>query len=93
MNERILWLEERCSSTVLPQGFKNKPTLFGGLGKRSRKMEKKSNSVLLLQCVDEILIGDGQEQTSLKVTISLQNFLGLAGISRKKGKTNTLPLR
>lgn len=54
---------------------------------------KKTNSVLLLQCVDDILIGADQEQTSLKVTISLQNFLGLAGISRKRCKTNTLTLR
>lgn len=53
---------------------------------------KKGNSVLL-QCVGSILIGADKEQTCLKVTISPQNFLGLAGIPRKKGKTNTLALR
>lgn len=45
---------------------------------------KKGNSVPLLQPVDDILVGADKEQTCLKVIISLGNFLGLAGISRKK---------
>lgn len=91
MRESYGWKKDAVQQCFLKDS-KISPLYLVVLAKEVEKW-KKSNSVLLLQCVDEILIGDGQEQTSLKVTISLKNLLGLAGISRKKGKTNTLPLR
>ena len=75
--------------TVLPQGFKNSPTLFGEvLAKELEQWRTNNDNVTLLQYVDDILIGADTEQTCTEATVSLLNFLGLAGyrVSKKKAQ-------
>ena len=65
--------------TVLPQGFKNSPTLFGEvLAKELEQWRTNNDNVTLLQYVDDILIGADTEQTCTEATVSLLNFLGIA---------------
>ncbi|KFV93825.1 hypothetical protein N327_10403, partial [Fulmarus glacialis] len=75
--------------TVLPQGFKNSPTLFGAaLTKELEQWPGKENHVTLLQYVDDILLGADNEDICKEKTISLLNFLGMAGfrVSEKKAQ-------
>ena len=66
--------------TVLPQGFKNSPTLFSEvLAKELEQWQTNNDNVTLLQYVDDILIGADTEQTCTEATVSLLNFLGRAG--------------
>lgn len=66
--------------TVLPQGFKNSPTIFGNqLAKDLEQWERPSNEGVLLQYVDNLLIATKTKEDCLKWTISLLNFLGLNG--------------
>ncbi|XP_059584571.1 uncharacterized protein LOC132250842 [Alligator mississippiensis] len=72
--------------TVLPQGFKNSPTLFGNaLSKDLRRLELPL-SCALLQYVDYLLLTATTEASCLEGTICLLNFLGQQGyrVSRKK---------
>ncbi|XP_062426810.1 coiled-coil domain-containing protein 166 isoform X2 [Rhea pennata] len=81
--------KEQLCWTVLPQGFKNSPTLFGEiLAKELAQWQEGNKNVTLLQHVDDILIGADSEQICLEVTVSLLNFLGLAGyrVSKKKAQ-------
>ena len=72
--------------TVLPQAFKNSPTLFGNvLAKELEEYQDEHPSVTLLQYVDDILIGTASEQECRGATIDLFNFLALAGY-RLSGK-------
>ena len=65
--------------TVLPQGFKNSPTLFSEvLAKELEQWQTNNDNVTLLQYVDDILIGADTEQTCTEATVSLLNFLGIA---------------
>ncbi|KAK4806237.1 hypothetical protein QYF61_013381 [Mycteria americana] len=76
--------------TVLPQGFKNSPTLFGKvLAKELERWQNDHDAVTLLQYVDDLLIGSDSYEAGLEATISLLNFLGLAGyrVSKKKAQT------
>ncbi|KFZ57579.1 hypothetical protein N338_00753, partial [Podiceps cristatus] len=77
--------------TVLPQGFKNSPTLFGNeLAKELEQWHSKYNTMTLLQYVDDLTSKNRTETRSKAVTISLLNFLGLTGyrVSPKKKKKN-----
>ncbi|KAK4806208.1 hypothetical protein QYF61_001131 [Mycteria americana] len=73
--------------TVLPQGFKKTPTLFGNvLAKELEQWQCNNGHITLLQYVDDLLIGSSNDSECFEATISLLNFLGLAGyrISKKK---------
>lgn len=75
--------------TVVPQGFQTSPTLFGnGLAKDLAQWQNDHGAVTLLQYGDDLLIGTDNYETCLEGTISLLNFLGLAGyrVSRKKAQ-------
>ncbi|KAK4810862.1 LOW QUALITY PROTEIN: hypothetical protein QYF61_008834 [Mycteria americana] len=75
--------------TVLPQGFKNSPTFFGNtLAKELELWQNGHDAVPLLQYVDDLLIGSDSYEACLEATISLLNFLGLAGyrVSKKKAQ-------
>ena len=75
--------------TVLPQGFKNSPTLSGNiLAKELENWQGKHPSVTLLQYVNNILIRTTSKQECKRATIDLLNFLGLAGyrVSQKKAQ-------
>ncbi|KAK4810906.1 hypothetical protein QYF61_013314 [Mycteria americana] len=75
--------------TVLPQGFKNSPTLFGNvLAKELELWQNDHDAVTLLQYVDDLLIGSDSYEACLEATITLLNFLGLAGyrVSKKKAQ-------
>lgn len=66
--------------TVLPQGFKNSPTIFGNVPAKELELWQGKNSLItLLQYVDDILLGANTIEECKKATISLLNFLGLAG--------------
>lgn len=66
--------------TVLPQGFKNSPTIFGNqLAKDLEQWERPSEKGVLLQYVDDLLIATETEEECVTWTISLLNFLGLNG--------------
>ncbi|GAB0208565.1 protein NYNRIN-like [Grus japonensis] len=75
--------------TVLPQGFKNSPTLFGSASaKELEQWHSEYNTITLLQYVDDLLIGSDTYEECLEATISLLNFLALAGyrVSKKKAQ-------
>ncbi|GAB0209847.1 protein NYNRIN-like [Grus japonensis] len=76
--------------TVLPQGFKNSPTIFGNQLAKELEMWKKQNQGqgILLQYVDDILIAAKSKETCFEMTISLLNFLGQGGyrVSRNKAQ-------
>ncbi|XP_052631288.1 uncharacterized protein LOC128136155 [Harpia harpyja] len=75
--------------TVLPQGFKNSPTIFGNqLAKDLESWEAPSEEGKLLQYVDDILIATKTEKDCMTWTVSLLNFLGLQGyrVSKKKAQ-------
>ncbi|KFP68428.1 hypothetical protein N322_03127, partial [Cariama cristata] len=79
----------QLTRTVLPQGFKNSPTIFGNqLAKDLESWEILSEEGKLLQYVDEILIATKTEDSCMTWTVSLLNFLGLQGyqISKKKAQ-------
>ncbi|KAK4817868.1 hypothetical protein QYF61_001681 [Mycteria americana] len=66
--------------TVLPQGFKNSPTIFGNqLAKELEVWERPPGNGTLLQYVDDILIAMEKEEECKEWTVSLLNFLGLSG--------------
>ncbi|KFP07624.1 hypothetical protein N300_15250, partial [Calypte anna] len=65
--------------TVLPQGYKNSPTIFGNqLAKELDQWERPQGEGTLLQYVDDLLIANETEEQCVEWTISL-NFLGLNG--------------
>ncbi|GAB0190482.1 hypothetical protein GRJ2_001513500 [Grus japonensis] len=75
--------------TVLPQGFKNSPTIFGNqLAKDLESWEAPPEEGKLLQYVDDILIATKTEDACMTWTVSLLNFLGLQGyrVSKKKAQ-------
>ncbi|KAK4805452.1 hypothetical protein QYF61_017250 [Mycteria americana] len=75
--------------TVLPQGFKNSPTLFGKvLAKELELWQNDHDAVTLLQYVDDLLIGSDSYKVCLEAIISLLNFLGLAGYWVSKEKSS-----
>lgn len=66
--------------TVLPQRFKNSPTLFSNiLAKELGQWQGKNLSVTLLQYVNDTLSGTETEEPCKEATINLINFLGLGG--------------
>ncbi|CAM4659476.1 unnamed protein product [Caretta caretta] len=71
--------------TLLAQGFKNSPTLFGQA--LARDLEEWDNEeALLLQYVDDLLIATVGLTPCLKATVSLLNFVGLRGYRVARGK-------
>ncbi|XP_064501614.1 uncharacterized protein LOC135409652 [Pseudopipra pipra] len=75
--------------TVLPQGYKNSPTIFGNqLAKELEQWERPQGDGTLLQYVDDLLIATESEEECVKWTISLLNFLGLSGyrVSQQKAQ-------
>ncbi|KAK4814835.1 hypothetical protein QYF61_027808 [Mycteria americana] len=61
--------------TVLPQGFKNSPTILGNQLAKELEVWKKENSEgIILRYVDDILIAAETQEDCLQVTISLFNF-------------------
>lgn len=75
--------------TVLPQGFKTSLNIFGTI--LARELEQspgKKNQVTRLQCVDDSLLGADTAEICKEMTISLLNFLGMAGyqVSEKKAQ-------
>ncbi|KAK4811225.1 hypothetical protein QYF61_022122 [Mycteria americana] len=80
-------LKTQLTWTVLPQGFKNSPTIFGNQLAKELEVWKKENSEgIILQYVDDILIAAETQEDCLQVTISLLNFLGQAGYRVSKSK-------
>ncbi|RMC20629.1 hypothetical protein DUI87_01481 [Hirundo rustica rustica] len=72
---------------VLPQGYKNSPTIFGEqLAKDLESWEPPPGEGQLLQYVDDLLIAT--QTTCVDWTVSLLNFLGLQGyrVSQKKAQ-------
>ncbi|XP_054028506.1 uncharacterized protein LOC128898475 [Dryobates pubescens] len=66
--------------TVLPQGFKNSPTIFGNqLAKELEKWNKPEGNGVLLQYVDDILLATKTRTDCERWTVSMLNFLGLNG--------------
>lgn len=79
----------QLTRTVLPQGFKNSPTIFGNqLAKDLERWEPPDSDGRILQYVDDILIATKTQEVSLERTISLLNFLGLQGyrVSKKRAQ-------
>lgn len=73
--------------TVLPQGFKNSPTIFGNqLAKDLEAWTPPSKNGVLLQYVDDLLVATETREDCLLWTIELLNFLGLNGyrVSQQK---------
>ncbi|RMC05663.1 hypothetical protein DUI87_17748 [Hirundo rustica rustica] len=74
---------------VLPQGYKNSPTIFGEqLAKDLESWEPPPGEGQLLQYVDDLLIATWTQETCVDWTVSLLNFLGLQGyrVSQKKAQ-------
>ncbi|KFW76101.1 hypothetical protein N305_07066, partial [Manacus vitellinus] len=74
---------------VLPQGFKNSPTLFGNqLAKELEDWRRQQQEGVVLQYVDDILIAAKNRDQCIELTVSLLNFLGLSGyrVSREKAQ-------
>ncbi|KAK4824934.1 LOW QUALITY PROTEIN: hypothetical protein QYF61_021554 [Mycteria americana] len=66
--------------TVLPQGFKNSPTIFGNqLARELDTWDPPSRDGTLLQYVDDLLIATETKSDCIQWTINLLNFLGLNG--------------
>ncbi|TRZ08575.1 hypothetical protein HGM15179_018533, partial [Zosterops borbonicus] len=66
--------------TVLMQGFKNSPTLFGEqLTKDLESWKAPPEEERLLQYVDDLLIATKTKEACVAWTVSLLNFLGLQG--------------
>jgi len=66
--------------TVLPQGFKNSPTIFGNqLARELEAWYPPSGNGTLLQYVDDLLIANETKPDCIQWTTSLLNFLGLNG--------------
>ncbi|RMC19887.1 hypothetical protein DUI87_03453 [Hirundo rustica rustica] len=89
LSGKALKLEEKTQLTwcVLPQGYKNSPTIFGEqLAKDLESWEPPPGEGQLLQYVDEHLIATQTQKTCVDWTVSLLNFLGLQGyrVSQKK---------
>ncbi|TRZ16767.1 hypothetical protein HGM15179_010324, partial [Zosterops borbonicus] len=75
--------------TILPQGYKNSPTLFGEqLAKDLEFWEAPLGEGKLLQYLDDILIATPTEEGCMAWTVSLLNFLGLQGyrVTKKKAQ-------
>ncbi|KFQ78015.1 hypothetical protein N337_01027, partial [Phoenicopterus ruber ruber] len=73
--------------TVLPQGFKNSPTIFGNqLAKDLEEWGSPDGQGVLLQYVDDLLIATSSREECVAWTISLLNFLGLNGYKVSKEK-------
>ena len=81
----------QLARTVLPQGFKNSPTIFGNQLAKELEIWKKRNQEkgTLLQYVDDILIAAESKEKCFEITVSLLNFLGQGGyrVSRNKAQT------
>ncbi|RMC20382.1 hypothetical protein DUI87_01231 [Hirundo rustica rustica] len=74
---------------VLPQGYKNSPTIFGEqLAKDLESWEPPPGEGQLLQYVDDLLIATQTQETCVDWTVSLLNFLGLQRyrVSQKKAQ-------
>ncbi|RMC02442.1 hypothetical protein DUI87_20834 [Hirundo rustica rustica] len=74
---------------VLPQGYKNSPTIFGEqLAKDLESWEPPPGEGQLLQYVDDLLIATRTQETCMDWTVSFLNFLGLQGyrVSQKKAQ-------
>ncbi|KFV43380.1 hypothetical protein N341_08164, partial [Tyto alba] len=66
--------------TVLLQGFKNSPAIFGNqLAKELEQWERPPGSGVILQYVDDILIATERKEECQEWTVSSLNFLGLSG--------------
>ncbi|KAK4806180.1 hypothetical protein QYF61_001103 [Mycteria americana] len=75
--------------TVLPQGFKNSPTIFGNqLARELKTWDPPSRDRTLLQYVDDLLIATETKSDCIQWTINLLNFLGLNGyrVSQQKAQ-------
>lgn len=75
--------------TVLPQGFKNSPTIFGNqLAKELGTWIPTDIEGALLQYVDDLLIATETKESCIQWTISFLNFLGLNGyrVSQQKAQ-------
>lgn len=75
--------------TVLPQGFKNSPTIFGNqLAKELESWEAPNSAGVLLQYVDDLLIATEDRGSCIQWTVSLLNFLGMNGyrVSQQKAQ-------
>ncbi|KFM13338.1 hypothetical protein AS27_06519, partial [Aptenodytes forsteri] len=75
--------------TVLSQGFKNSPTIFGNqLARDLENWSSPDDQGVLLQYVDDLLIATNSRERCLTWTISLLNFLGMKGyrVSRSKAQ-------
>ena len=65
---------------MLPQGFKNSPTIFGNqLARELELWERPAGNGILFQYVDDILIATEKREECKEWTVSLLNFLGLSG--------------
>ncbi|KYO30313.1 endogenous retrovirus group K member 18 Pol protein-like [Alligator mississippiensis] len=74
--------------TVLPQDFKNSPTIFSTALSTNLQKWDKGTSGTLLQYVDDLLIAANTREECHLLTVSLLTFLGQVGyrVSRKKAQ-------
>ena len=75
--------------TVLPQGFKNSPTICGNqLAPKLETWTPPSQTGTLLQYVDDLLVATTTKEDCAQRTESLLNFLGLSGckVSQQKAQ-------
>ena len=79
-------INQQCTWTVLPQGFRDSPHLFAGvLEKDLRELHIQGGAIL--QCVDDILICSPTKKLLIK-TIPTLNFLAERGswVSKRKAQ-------
>ena len=77
--------------SVLPQGFKNSPTIFGNqLAKDLEGWMAPPGEGILLHYVDDLMIATTTKDSCLSWTVSLLNFLGLNGYKVSKQKAQIL---
>jgi len=75
---------------MLPQGFKNSPTLFRNrLATELEQRDQPHGAGTILQYVDDLLIATETKEICITWTMSLLNFLGLNGyrVSPQKAQT------
>ncbi|XP_027763227.1 uncharacterized protein LOC114070180 [Empidonax traillii] len=86
------WRKRQLTWTRLPQGFKSSPTIFGNqLAKeleewKTSQVKDSPFSYIVLQYVDDILLGTEGRDLCCKLTIELLNMLGQAGYRVSKEK-------
>lgn len=87
LNGKIPRQGGKVNWTVLPQGFKNSPTIFGNQVAKELEDWKRQEPVgAILQYVDDILASARTRDDCIQFTVNLLNFLGLSGYRVSKAQ-------